>query len=186
MLQGISKHPRWCHSENAYLASIIMHTIDGKEERRRIESVIVRMTIEQAKHHIGGVAFAQDPWPIRTYTIGTIRQRRRRIFNTRKAADRRGVENSAKKHAKKTAQKLQQQIERFIVPSGDSIASYDFNIEMLLEWQQEVEEMMAPLKQKWAEEDRAKAAQYQSAVTAADEILGADFWTQSQEDADME
>ncbi|CCD47595.1 predicted protein [Botrytis cinerea T4] len=56
---------------------------------------------------------------------------------------------------------------------------------MPAEWRQEVEEMMAPLKQKWAEEDRARASRYDLQVTAADQILGADFWTHFQEDVNM-
>ncbi|TGO48799.1 hypothetical protein BCON_0229g00110 [Botryotinia convoluta] len=178
MSTEVSRPPRWCDSEKAYLTSITMHTVNGREMRIDPRSAIRQMTIEQEKHHLGGVAFAQDPWPIRKYAIHSMRQQWRRIKIAREEADRLGVE--------KPAQELQPQIERFIVPSGDSIASNDFNIEMPAEWQQEVEEMMAPLKQKWAEEDRAKASQYQSAVTAADQVLGADFWIQCQEDVDME
>ncbi|TGO23768.1 hypothetical protein BPAE_0122g00240 [Botrytis paeoniae] len=204
--------PLWCHSESAYLASITMHTADGKEVTINPRSVMHQMTIEQVKHHLGGVTFAQDPWPIREYTSQSIEQQWRRIQVAREAAETarkeaevareaaaiaRRVAELAYKAAKiareaadrlaveEATQKLQNK-NRFILPSMFSIAPDDTDIEMPAEWQREVEEMMAPLKQKLAEEDRAKATQYQSAVAAADQVLGADFWTQCQEDVDME
>ncbi|TGO38829.1 hypothetical protein BHYA_0066g00170 [Botrytis hyacinthi] len=173
-----ARPPRWCDSEKAYLTSISMRTVNGRYMKIDPRSAMRQMTIERKKHRRGGVAFAQDPWPTRKYTIHCIRYQWRCIDIANEEAARLGLE--------RPAQQLQPQIERFIVPSGDSIASHDTNIEMPLEWQQEVEEMMAPLKRKWAEEDRIKASRYQSAVAAADQALGADFWTQCQEDVDME
>lgn len=143
-------------------------------------SAMRRMTIEQAKHLPGGVAFARDPWSFRIYTIHAIKQQLMRIARASEGANRPAV--------KKPARKLQPQpIHRFIVPSLELIAVNNFDIEMMpAEWRQEVEEMMAPLKQKWAEEDRARASRYNLQVMAADQILGADFWTQFQGDVNME
>ncbi|KAF7951817.1 hypothetical protein EAE96_007115 [Botrytis aclada] len=200
----------WCHSESAYLASITIHVADRREVALNSRSAVYQMRLEQAKHHLGGVAFGQDPWPIRTYTIHSIEQQWRRIQMARKEAEiareaariayekdvmERKADQMIRKAdriARKEADRLA--VERsvlrynyqFILPSLVSTAPDDSETEMPAEWQQEVEEMMAPLKQKWAEEDRAKASQYQSAVAAADQVLGADFWTQCQEDADME
>lgn len=178
MPEGVARPPRWCDSEKAFLTSISMHTVNGRYMRVDPRSAMRQMKIEGKKHRRGGVAFAQDPWPMRKYTIHCIRNQWRCTDMANKEAARLGVE--------KPAQQLQPQIERFIVPSGDSIASHDTSIEMPLEWQQEVEEMMALLKRQWAEEDRIKAFRYQSAVAAADQALGADFWAQCQEDVVME
>ncbi|TGO08926.1 hypothetical protein BTUL_0185g00030 [Botrytis tulipae] len=172
-----ARRPLWCDSEKAYLASISMHTVNGRYTRIDPRSAMRQMTIERKKHHRDGVAFAQDPWPMRKYTIHRIRYQWRCIDIANEEAARLRVEQPA--------QQLLPQIERYIVPSGESIASHDTNIEMPLEWQLEVEEMMAPLRRQWAEEDRVKASRYQSAVAAADQALGADFWTQCQEDVDM-
>ncbi|KAF7936375.1 uncharacterized protein EAE98_002594 [Botrytis deweyae] len=210
MSTEVAEPPLWCHSESAYLNSITMHTADGKEVTINPRAAMYQMTIEQVKHHLGGVAFAQDPWPIREYTSQSIEEQWRHIQEARVAAEiarkeaklEREVGIKARREARKAAkiareaanhlaaeeaaQKIQNE-NPFILPFMlFSLAPDDTDIEMPLEWQQEVEEMMAPLKQKWAEEDRAKAAQYQSAITAADQVLGADFWTQCEEDVDME
>ncbi|TEY40377.1 hypothetical protein BOTCAL_0434g00010 [Botryotinia calthae] len=180
MPRKLARPALWCDSEKAYLTSITMYTVNGKKLRIEPRSAMRRMTIEQAKHLPGGVAFARDPWFFRIYTIHAIRNQWMSIERASEAANRPVI--------KKPAQKLQpQHIPRFIVPSLDSIAVDDFDTEMMAaEWQQEVEEMMAPLKQKWAEEDCARASRYNLQVTAADQILGADFWTQFQEDVNME
>ncbi|KAM0128471.1 hypothetical protein ACHAP3_008322 [Botrytis cinerea] len=180
MPRRLARPALWCDSEKAYLTSITIYTVNGKKSRIEPRSAMHLMTIEQAKHLPGGVAFARDPWFFRIYTIPAIRQQWMRIARASEVANHPVV--------KKPAQKLQpQHIHRFIVPSLDSITVNDFDTEIMpAEWRQEVEEMMAPLKQKWAEEDRARASRYDLQVTAADQILGADFWTHFQEDVNME
>ncbi|TGO59492.1 hypothetical protein BOTNAR_0161g00030 [Botryotinia narcissicola] len=119
-----ARRPLWCDSEKAYLASISMHTVNGSYSRIDPRSVMRQMSIESKKHRRGGVAFAEDPWPMRKYTINRIRYQWRCTDMANEEAARLRVEQPA--------QQLQPQIERYIVPSGDSIASHDTNIEMPL------------------------------------------------------
>ncbi|TGO74738.1 hypothetical protein BELL_0260g00170 [Botrytis elliptica] len=87
MSTKVAEPPLWCHSESAYLHSITMHTADGKEVTINPRAAMYQMTIEQVKHHLGGVAFAQDPWPIREYTSQSIEEQWRHIQVARVAAE---------------------------------------------------------------------------------------------------
>ncbi|KAJ8058353.1 hypothetical protein OCU04_012545 [Sclerotinia nivalis] len=166
--------PHWFASETAYFLNFMDNFIihGGFRERNMDDwaQAIRTMTIEQGRHHPGGALHEQDPWPVRTYTIPSLRAAWRKAKDEREAAYREALDDIMREYDPEGGDSLNVDENKLNDYSLDPSLLSEFEAGLPDEWEKEFEERLAPLRHEWAQEARS-AAQEEAAQQAFRHLL---------------
>ncbi|KAI9644972.1 hypothetical protein NHQ30_007007 [Ciborinia camelliae] len=75
---SVSRHRHWVLSERVFFLGLMSRFIDANRRPEEPTAfhfmpVMEAMTREAVRHHLSGCLYLQDPWPIRTYTLSSVR-----------------------------------------------------------------------------------------------------------------
>ncbi|KAF7868605.1 hypothetical protein EAF04_005136 [Stromatinia cepivora] len=164
----------WCASETTYFHNFMNNFIVHGGLREPIfddwAHVIHTMMIEQVRHYPGGALHEQDPWPVRTYSVNSLKAAWIKAKGEREEADREAVDQIMREYDPEGGDFLDDDENELNDNSPDPLLWNEFEAGLPDEWEREFEELLAPLRREWAQEARS-AAQEEAAQQAFRHLL---------------